>query len=47
MYIQISNLISTLYALKTLELLHQEIASTSANLNEKRYASVSYQKHIL
>jgi len=44
---QISNLIYTLHALKTLELLHQEIASASANLNEKRYTSISYQKHIL
>nr|CAB3480685.1 unnamed protein product [Digitaria exilis] len=33
---QISNFISTLTPLETLELLHQEIASTSAKLNEKR-----------
>ncbi|KAF8745448.1 hypothetical protein HU200_013441 [Digitaria exilis] len=32
----ISNFISTLTPLETLELLHQEIASTSAKLNEKR-----------
>ncbi|CAL5007051.1 unnamed protein product [Urochloa decumbens] len=31
---------------QTLELLHQEIASTSAKLNEKRYP-ISYQKNIL
>ncbi|KAF8740155.1 hypothetical protein HU200_013816 [Digitaria exilis] len=35
--VMISNFISTLTPLETLELLHQEIASTSAKLNEKRY----------
>ncbi|CAL5011681.1 unnamed protein product [Urochloa decumbens] len=33
---QITNFMSTVHALETLELLHQEIASTSAKLNEKR-----------